>query len=47
MKYEEFKEELYKQINVNSKYFNAKETQTLNDFAETINKDGFENKEIK
>ena len=42
MKYEEFKEELLKQININASYFKPKENQTLNDFVQTIKKEDFE-----
>ena len=42
MKFEEFKEELRKQIGINSKYFNLKENLVLQDFLETINKDDFD-----
>lgn len=42
MKYEEFKAELFKQINLNAKYFKPKEIQAQYDLAETIAKEDFE-----
>ena len=43
--FEEFKEELGKQININSKYFKPKELQILFDFRQTIVKEDFGKKD--
>jgi len=42
MKFDEFKKELLKQINLNSKHFKPGELQILHDFAQTISKEDFE-----
>ena len=42
MKYEEFKEELLKQIKNNTEHFKPREIQVLFDFAQTIVKEDFE-----
>ena len=41
MKFEEFKEELNKQINLNYKFFKPEEVLLLFDFKETIDKKDF------